>query len=321
MVISEPGGPEVLSLEDRPVPQPGPGEVLIRVMAAGVNRPDIIQRTGKYPAPDGVPADIPGLEVAGFVDSVAGNVSEFNPGDRVCALLAGGGYAQYVCVPVQQCLPIPSPLSFAEAASLPETYFTVWTNIFDRAAFTSGESVLIHGGTSGIGVAAIQMVKAMGGKVFVTAGTADKCRLATDLGADLAVNYRENDFQELVRAEGGVDIILDMIGGDYTPKNIACLKDEGRLVIINAMKGRTGEADLMRVMVKRLVITGSTLRARDPEFKGKIAHKLREHIWPFLENRSIRPVIFATFSLQDASYAHRLMESGEHMGKIVLLTE
>lgn len=319
ITINDSGGPDVLTWEERPIPELRQGEVRIRVMAAGVNRPDISQRQGKYPAPEGVPPDIPGLEVAGYVDSVGLDAGEWQTGDSVCALTAGGGYAEFVTVPAQQCLPVPDGLSFAEAASLPETFFTVWTNVFDRAAFRSGESVLIHGGTSGIGVAAIQMIKALGGKVMVTAGTDEKCRFAENLGADLAINYQENDFQEIVRGQGGADIILDMIGGDYTPKNIASLKEEGRIVIINAMNGRMGQVDLMRVMVKRLTLTGSTLRARNPDFKGRIAANLRQHIWPLIENKKIRPVIFATFSLQDASYAHRLMEAGQHMGKIVLI--
>lgn len=321
IVIPEPGGPDALRLESREIPEPGDNEVRIRVIAAGVNRPDIIQRNGKYPAPDGAPPDIPGLEVAGFIDQCGADVTHCQPGDKVCALLAGGGYAEYVVVPAEQCLPVPDGLSFAEAASLPETYFTVWSNIFDRADFTPGESVLIHGGTSGIGVAAIQMVRAMGGKVYSTSGSPEKCKLCEELGAELAINYKEEDFETLVRDKGGVDVILDMVGGEYTAKNLNCLKEDGRLVIINAMEGRFAEVDLMRIMVKRLVLTGSTLRARDPAFKGRIARNLRKYIWPFLEDKSIRQVVYATFSLKDASYAHRLMESGEHMGKIVLLTE
>ncbi len=321
IIIKEAGGPEVLVQASRPMPEPGSSEVRVRVMAAGVNRPDIFQRQGKYPSPPGVPSDIPGLEVAGIIDQVGDEVNRCAVGDAVCALVAGGGYAEYVVVPDVQCLPVPRGLSMEEAATLPETFFTVWSNVFDRAGFKAGESVLIHGGTSGIGVAGIQMIKAMGGKVMVTAGTDEKCSLCLDLGADIAINYRQEDFSEIIREHGGVDIILDMIGGDYTPKNLNALKADGRLVIINAMNGKMGEVDLMRVMVKRLTITGSTLRAREIPFKGAIANQLEKNIWPFLENGTIRPVVFATFSLRDAAYAHRLMESGEHMGKIVLLVE
>lgn len=321
IIFNEPGSPEVLVSESRPLPDPGRGEVRIRILAAGVNRPDIIQRQGKYPAPPGVPADIPGLEVAGIIDHTGEGVTRWQAGDAVCALVAGGGYAEYVIAPEAQCLPIPEGLSMAEAATLPETFFTVWSNVFDRGNFSPGESVLIHGGTSGIGVAGIQMIKGMGGKVIVTAGTEEKCQLCLELGADHAINYRKEDFAQIIRDTGGVDIILDMIGGDYTPKNISCLNTEGRLIIINAMNGRMGEVDLMRVMVKRLTITGSTLRAREVEFKGEIARQLEKNIWPMLENKTIRPVVFATFSLRDAAYAHHLMESGEHMGKIVLLAE
>lgn len=321
IIIEEAGGPEVLVPASKPMPEPASSEVRVRVMAAGVNRPDIFQRQGKYPSPPGVPSDIPGLEVAGIIDKVGDEVNRWTVGDAVCALVAGGGYAEYVVVPDVQCLPVPKGLSMEEAAALPETFFTVWSNVFDRAGFSPGESVLMHGGTSGIGVAGIQMVKAMGGTVYVTAGTEEKCNFSVDLGADRAINYRTEDFEEILRGLGGVDIILDMIGGDYTPKNLSCLKDEGRLVIINAMNGKIGQVDLMRVMVKRLTITGSTLRAREVAFKGAIANQLQNNIWPFLENGTIRPVVFATFSLRDAAYAHRLMESGEHMGKIVLLVE
>ncbi|MBL6445627.1 NAD(P)H-quinone oxidoreductase [Fulvivirga sp. 29W222] len=321
IVITSPGGPEVLKVENRDMPEISEGEVLIEVKAAGINRPDIFQRKGNYPAPPGVPADIPGLEVAGIVKEAKGEGSRWKPGDKVCALLGGGGYAEYAVVSAGQCLPIPEGLDFAEAASLPETFFTVWTNVFDRAGFKKGENVLVHGGTSGIGVAAIQMVKAMGGKAYTTAGSSDKCRFAEEIGAERAVNYKEQDFEaELMAATNneGIDIVLDMIGGDYTPKNINLLRTEGRIVMINAMKGRVAEVDLIQVMRKRLVITGSTLRPRDNAFKHEIAQKLEQHIWPHLANKAIKPVVYKTFPIEDASEAHRLMESSNHIGKIIL---
>ena len=318
IVITSPGGPEVLQLKSYPKPEAGDGEVLIEVRAAGVNRPDIFQRKGNYPAPEGVPADIPGLEVAGVVTALGANVNTLNVGDKVCALLAGGGYAEYVKVPVGQCLPIPQSMGFIEAASLPETYFTVWTNVFDRGAFRSGESFLIHGGTSGIGVAAIQMVKAMGGTVYATAGSDNKCRITEDLGAKRGINYKTEDFEEIIKQEGGVDVILDMVGGDYTAKNINILKEDGRLVMINAMKGKIGEVDLLKVMRKRLIITGSTLRQRETSFKADIADSLLQHIWPYLSDGTIKPILHETFPLDRASDAHRSMDSGDHIGKIVL---
>lgn len=320
VIISSPGEADVLTIQERPQPQIQKGEVLISVRAAGVNRPDIMQRQGKYPAPDGAPKDIPGLEVAGIISQVSDDEKRWKVGDKVCALVAGGGYAEYVTAPSRQCLPIPNGLGFVEAASLPETFFTVWTNVFDRVRFKEGEVFLIHGGTSGIGVTAIQMVKAMGGKVYATAGTKVKCEFAEEIGADRAINYREEDFEEVINSEetGGVDIILDMIGGDYTGKNINILKVEGRLAIINAMKNRKAEVDLMKVMVKRLVITGSTLRPRDVNFKHDIAVQLEKNIWPLLAAKKIKPVIYKTFPLEQASDAHLLMESSEHIGKIVL---
>ncbi len=319
VAIAEPGGPEVLKIEERSVPKAGIGEVLIRVSAFGINRPDIAQREGRYPAPNGVPEDILGLEVAGFIEAVGEGVERWKTGDKVCALLAGGGYAEYAVAPAEQCLPIPENLSFEEVAALPETFFTVWTNVFDRAHFQKGETVLIHGGTSGIGVAAIQMIKAMEGQVAVTVGSEEKRKVAEDLGADLVINYKTQDFEEVIKEQfEGVDIILDMIGGDYTPKNIRLLNEEGRMVIINAMKGRMAELDLMRVMVKRLTITGSTLRARDPEFKGQIARKLEEHIWPFLVSGEIKSVINRTFEMGEIQQAHQLLESGDNIGKIVV---
>ncbi|MEL7003433.1 MAG: NAD(P)H-quinone oxidoreductase [Bacteroidota bacterium] len=323
IVISQPGGPEVLQIEERPEPVVSKDEVLIEVKAAGVNRPDVIQRMGRYPAPKGVPADIPGLEVAGIVKDVYDKNCRWKIGDEVCALVGGGGYAEYVLAPAEQCLPIPKGLNFAQAASLPETFFTVWTNVFDRGHFKRGDSALVHGGTSGIGVTAIQMIKACGGKVYTTAGSDEKCQFAEEIGATKAINYREVDFEEQIAAlePQGVDIILDMIGGDYTAKNIDLLKVEGCLVIINAMKGRTADVDLMKVMVKRLTITGSTLRPRDASFKYKIAQNLEKHIWSFIENGEIKPVIYKTYPLHQASEAHALMESSQHIGKIVLTLE
>lgn len=321
VVITSPGSPEVLALQDRAKPAVKKGEVLIQVKAAGVNRPDVIQRLGKYPAPPGVSADIPGLEVAGTIAAVSDHKSRWKLGDDVCALLGGGGYAEYVSVPVGQCLPIPQGLTFEEAASLPETFFTVWTNVFDRAKFKKGDRFLVHGGTSGIGVAAIQMVKMLGGEVYATAGSAEKCRFITDLGATRAMNYKTQDFEEEIKTSTngeGVDIILDMIGGPYTSKNLNLLRTEGRMVMINAMNGRKAEIDLLQVMRKRLVITGSTLRQREPAFKQAIAEQLERHIWPLLEAQKIKPVVYKTFPLEEAADAHKLMESSEHIGKIIL---
>lgn len=319
IIIKTPGGPEVLQLEERDSPKVKANEVLIEVKAAGVNRPDVFQRMGGYPAPQGAPDDIPGLEVAGIIKEVGQDVKQWQVGDKVCALVAGGGYASEVNAPAVQCLPIPKGLDFIEAASLPETCFTVWSNVFDRGNFQKGENFLVHGGTSGIGVTAIQMVKSMGGKVFTTAGTQEKCDYAIKLGADLAINYQEQDFEEYLKEEKeGVDVILDMVGGDYTAKNINLLNSEGRLVIINAMKNAESTINMKKVMVKRLTITGSTLRARSPEFKGAIAENLKKHIWPKIESSEIKPVIYKTFPLAEASKAHELMESSEHIGKIIL---
>lgn len=320
IVISQPGGPEVLQLAERPVPVPTHGEVRIRVHAAGVNRPDVAQREGRYPAPEGSPQDILGLEVSGIIDAIGEGVDRWQVGDRVCALLAGGGYAEYVTVSAMQCLPIPDGLSFGDAASLPETFFTVWSNVFDRAGFRAGDTFLVHGGTSGIGVAAIQMVWAMGGRVYTTAGSEEKCAFAEKLGAVKAVNYREQDFFQEIKAlePGGLNIILDMIGGDYTQKNLDLLAPDGRLVIINSMKSRMAEVDLMKLMVKRLTLTGSTLRARDAAFKGAIGEQLEKQIWPKIASGQIKPIIHATFPLEEAAAAHRLLESSSHMGKIVL---
>ncbi|WP_209328856.1 NAD(P)H-quinone oxidoreductase [Lunatimonas salinarum] len=318
--ITNPGGPDVLKVMEREIPQPGPHEVLIQVAAAGVNRPDVSQRKGNYPAPPGSPADIPGLEVSGTIVAVGENVKLWEIGDQVCALLAGGGYAEYAVAPEEQCLIIPEGVSLQEAASLPETFFTVWNNVFDIGKFSKGERVLVHGGSSGIGVAAIQMVKALGGSVFVTAGSEEKCSFCRELGADLAINYRETNFEKAIvqHTQGkGVDIVLDMVGAAYTEANINLLAPGGRFIIINAMKGRMGSVDLIQVMKKRLTLTGSTLRPQTPAYKGLIAKALMSKIWPFFPDE-IRPYIYQTFPLDEAATAHDLMEQSHHMGKILL---
>jgi NADPH2:quinone reductase len=321
ITITQPGGPEVLQLTEKPVPAYAAHEVLVKVMAAGVNRPDVAQRKGNYPPPAGAPQDAPGLEIAGVIAEVGTNVTRWKVGDKVCALVIGGGYAEYCNVPEGQCLPVPENLSFTEAASLPETFFTVWSNVFDRANLQPGESLLVHGGSSGIGVAAIQMATALGSAVYVTAGSPEKCKFCEDLGAVKAINYNKENFSEAINKltnDKGVDVILDMIGGDYTPLNIKSLASEGRLVLINSMKGKTAEVDLVEVMRKRINITGSMLRARDVEFKSAIAQNLEKHIWPLLASGKIKPVIYKTFPAAEASKAHQLMESSEHMGKIVI---
>jgi len=321
ILITEPGEPEVLQIREVPKPVPKDGEILIEVTAAGVNRPDIAQRKGRYPAPEGVPADIPGLEVSGKIAELGADVKGFNIGDEVCALLAGGGYAEYAVAPYQQCLPIPKGIKLEDAASLPEALFTVWNNVFDIAQFKKGETVLIHGGSSGIGVNCIQMIKALGGNVYVTAGTDEKCKYCLELGADIAINYKKQDFeQELVNLNGSqsVDIVLDMIGGLYTSKNLNLLKPYGRIVMINAMKGKNAEIDLIQIMKNRLTITGSTLRAQSVEYKGNISLSLKENIWPLMPEK-IKPVIYKTFPLENAAEAHELMESSVHIGKILLL--
>jgi NADPH2:quinone reductase len=324
IVITQPGGPEVLQLTDRPKPLIAPDEVLIKVMAAGINRPDVFQRKGNYPPPAGAPADIPGLEIAGTIAEVGEAVTRWKTGDKVCALVTGGGYAEYCNVPEGQCLPIPSNLSYPEAASLPETFFTVWSNVFDRGALKPGESLLVHGGSSGIGVTAIQMAKALGSTVYVTAGSDDKCSFCEQLGADKAINYKTADFKQEIKVltnGKGVDVILDMIGGDYMPGNIDSLAIEGRLVFINAMNGREVQLDLSKVMAKRLIITGSMLRSREVAFKAAIAKNLEQRIWPLIESGAIKPVIYKIFNAGDAAAAHRLMESSTHTGKIVLRFE
>ena len=321
IIITQPGSPEVLQIADRPKPAIVDNEVLVKVMAAGVNRPDVAQRKGNYPPPAGAPKDIPGLEIAGVITETGSNVQRWKVGDKVCALVIGGGYAQLCNVPEGQCLPVPENLSFAEAASLPETFFTVWSNVFDRAKLQPGESLLVHGGSSGIGVAAIQMATALGSTVYVTAGNQEKCIFCEQLGAAKAINYKTEDFSEAILQltnNKGVNVILDMIGGDYTPLNIKCLADDGRLVMINFMNGKDVQVDLSAVIRKRINITGSMLRSRDTDFKSAIAKNLKEHIWPLLASGKIKPVIYKIFPACEASKAHQLMESSEHMGKIIL---
>ena len=321
--ISAFGAPEVLQLAERPVPTAGAGEVLIRVSASGINRPDVLQRTGNYPVPPGA-SDIPGLEVAGVIESgdfASMAAAGFKVGDRVCALVAGGGYAELCVAPVGQCLPVPTGFTDIEAASLPETFFTVWSNVFDRAKLAKGETLLIQGGSSGIGVTAIQMAKAMGATVIVTAGSDEKCAACVVLGADHAINYKAADFGEEVKklTHGkGVDVILDMVGGSYVAREIECMAEDGRLVIIAVQGGIKAEFNAGLVLRKRLTITGSTLRPRSLEFKAAIAKALREKIWPLLANCAIKPVIHSTFAATDAAKAHMLMESNQHIGKIVL---
>ncbi|QKJ29285.1 NAD(P)H-quinone oxidoreductase [Mucilaginibacter mali] len=321
IIITQPGDPEVLQIGEHPKPTAAPGEVLIKVHAAGINRPDVAQRKGNYTPPPGAPQDIPGLEVAGIIEAIGDDVSRWQPGDKVCALVVGGGYAEYCIAPEGQCLPVPPNLNFTEAASLPETFFTVWSNVFDRAGLLPGETLLVHGGSSGIGVAAIQMAKAMGNTVYVTAGSDEKCAFCEKLGAAKAINYNTQSFQgEVARLTDGkgVDVILDMIGGPYTPDNLQILANDGRLVMINSMKGKDAQIDLSLVMRKRLVITGSTLRNRDVGFKSAIAEKLAEHIWPLLASGEIKPVVYKVFAADEAVKAHELMESSAHIGKIVL---
>jgi putative PIG3 family NAD(P)H quinone oxidoreductase len=318
--ISEPGGPDVLVPAERSMPVPGPDDVLIQVAAAGVNRPDTMQRLGRYPPPPGA-SDIPGLEVAGTITQVGPAVQEWRVGDRVCALLTGGGYAEYAAAPAPQCLPVPSKLDFVHAAAIPETFFTVWTNVFERGRLAHGESILIHGGSSGIGTTAIQLARAFGSRVFATAGSADKCAACERLGAELAVNYRQTDFVAAVReATGGhgVDVVLDMVGGDYVPRNLDVLATDGRLVQIAVIGGARAQINLVQIMQRRLTLTGSTLRPRSVAEKGAIADALRRRVWPLLESGAIRPLVHATFPLRSAADAHRMMEEGTHIGKLVL---
>lgn len=320
--ISTPGGPENLVPARRPVPQPGHGEILIRVAAAGVNRPDVMQRAGGYPAPPGA-SDIPGLEVSGTVVACGPGCQRYQPGDAVCALVTGGGYAEYCAAPEVQALPFPKGYTAEEAGALPETFFTVWTNLFERGRLRPGERLLVHGGSSGIGTAAIQLATALGVRVFATAGSPEKCAACRDLGAELAVNYRSEDFVKAVKtATGGegVDVVLDMVGGEYVQRNLSCLRTEGRLVQIAFLGGPKSALNLAPVMLKRLTITGSTLRAQSVASKGRIAAALEKEAWPLLSARTIAPVIDSSFPLKEAAKAHAHMESSEHIGKIMLLT-
>jgi putative PIG3 family NAD(P)H quinone oxidoreductase len=315
-----PGGPDVLVAVTRPVPQPGPDEVLVKVAAAGVNRPDVLQRLGLYPMPPGVPT-IPGLEIAGIVVAVGEAVERWRIGDAVCALVAGGGYAEYCTAPAGQCLPVPAGMAMTDAAGLPETWFTVWSNVMDRGHARPGETLLVHGGTSGIGVTAIQLGSALGMTVIVTAGNADKCAAALRLGAAHAIDYNAQDFvAEVVRITDarGVDLVLDMVGGDYLPRNLQCLADDGRHVSIAFQRGPRADLDLSAIMRKRLTLTGSMLRPRPISFKTAIAETLEGAIWPEFEARRLVPVTDRVFALADAAEAHRRMEAGAHVGKIVL---
>ena len=318
--ITQPGKPEVLKIGSRPVPQPKPGEVLIRVAAAGVNRPDVMQRTGHYPVPPGA-SDIPGLELAGEVAALGEGVKEWRVGDTVTALVQGGGYAEYCTAPAPQCLPVPKGMTPVEAASLPETLFTVWSNVFDRAGLKSGESFLVQGGSSGIGVAAIQMVKAFGNTVLATAGSAEKCEACVRLGADRAINYKTEDFVEAIKqvtGGKGVNVILDMVGGDYVDRELKCLADDGRIVIIAFLGGSKATLNLSDILRRRLTVTGSALRPRPIEFKAAIAKNLRQKVWPLIELGKVKAVIHKTFPLAEAAKAHELMESSAHIGKIIL---
>jgi NADPH:quinone reductase len=318
--IAEFGPPDGLKVGERPMPRPGPGEVLIKVVAAGVNRPDVIQRYGKYPPPPGA-SDILGLEVAGHIADRGEGVAQWRDGDAVCALVAGGGYAEYCVAPQGQCLRPPDTLSLVEAAAVPETFFTVWTNVFERGRLQANETILVHGGSSGIGTTAIQLAREFGARVFATAGSEEKCAACRTLGASLAVNYRTTDWVKAFKdatSDRGVDIILDMVGGEYVARNLDLLAVEGRLVQIAFLKSSKVELDLMQVMRRRLTITGSTLRPRSADEKGQIARALEEKVWPLIEAGRVKPIIHAEFPLERAAAAHRMMEAGEHIGKIVL---
>jgi NADPH:quinone reductase len=321
--ISEFGGPEVLRLVDRPTPSPSDGEVLIRVEAAGINRPDVLQRQGRYPPPEGA-SDLPGLEVAGTIAALGAGVDGWQTGDRVCALISGGGYAQYAVAPSPQCLPVPKGLSMEQAAGIPETTFTVWTNVFERGKLTRDDVFLVHGGSSGIGTTAIQLARAHGARVLATAGNAEKCAACVALGADVAINYHEQDFVEAVKAATGgrgATLILDMVGGDYLPRNLDALAIDGRLVMIGRQRGGRSELDVMAVLRKRLTLTGSTLRTRSIAEKGALAHAVHAHVWPLFESGAITVPIHATYPLAEAAEAHRVMEASTHVGKLVLLVQ
>jgi NADPH2:quinone reductase len=313
--ITEPGGPDVLKLTERSKPEPGYGEVLIKVAYAGVNRPDALQRAGRYAPPKGA-SDLPGLEASGTIEAVGAGVSQWQVGDAVCALLPGGGYAEYVTTPAAHCLPIPTGLSMAQAACLPETYFTVWTNVFMRGGLRAGEVLLLHGGTSGIGTTAIQLAHHFGARVFTTAGSDEKCRFAEGLGAERAINYRSEDFVEVMRDAGRADLILDMVGGDYIQRDIKVLKDDGRLVFIAFLGGAKAEVNFVEVMTRRLQITGSTLRPQSDAAKAQIAAQLHAQVWPLLEAGRVAPVLDQEFALEDANKAHAALEA-DHIGKIV----
>lgn len=320
IVITHPGPPGVLVLAAVPRPSPAQGEVLIKVAAAGINRPDIMQRLGKYPPPPGA-SEIPGLEVAGTIVEVGDHVDGLNQGDDVCALVTGGGYAEYCVAPATVCLPIPKGFDMINSAALPETFFTVWSNVFQRGALKAGESFLVHGGSSGIGTTAIQLAKAMGATVFTTAGSSDKCEFCQDLGVTAAINYRREDFVERIDAltDGkGVNLILDIVGGDYLQRNLSCLATDGRLIQIALQGGSKTAINLLPIMLKRLTVTGSTLRARGVDFKAQVAKDLLENAWPLIEDGSVKPIIDSTFALADACAGHRLMESNQHIGKIIL---
>ncbi|MDD5580825.1 MAG: NAD(P)H-quinone oxidoreductase [Methylobacter sp.] len=318
--ISQVGDPDVLIPAERPIPSPSVNQALIKVAALGVNRPDVAQRKGLYPPPTGA-SDIPGLEIAGTVVALGKNISHLKHGENVCALVTGGGYAEYCLASANLCLPIPEGLSFIQAAALPETFFTVWSNVFDRAHLLPGETLLVHGGTSGIGTTAIQLAKAFNAHVIVTAGSDAKCKFCRQLGADAAINYKKQDFVEEINrltSNKGVDVILDMIGGDYFPRNIKCMTNDARLVQIALQNGSKSEINLLPIMLKRLTLTGSTLRARDDAFKAEIAKNLLKNVWPLLSSGKIKPIIHSTFALRDAAKAHELMESSRHIGKIIL---
>lgn len=319
--IPEPGPDvEALKVGTRPVPSPAANEVLVKVAAAGINRPDVVQRLGHYPPPPGA-SDIPGLEIAGTVVSLGPEASGVELGDEVTALVAGGGYAEYCVAPVPQVLPVPKGFSMIEAAAIPETFFTVWSNVFDRCRFQAGETLLVHGGSSGIGTTAIMLAANLGGEVIVTVGNQDKAQACLDLGAKLAINYKDQDFVEEVNGftnGKGADVVLDMVAGDYIPRDIRCLAEEGRICIIAMLGGSKAEIDFRPVFTKRMTLTGSTLRARPVEFKGKIAEALHEHVWPLFEAGTIKPLIHATVPLTEAAEGQRIMEEGQHIGKIVL---
>jgi putative PIG3 family NAD(P)H quinone oxidoreductase len=319
--IREPGGPEVLVAAERPRPTPGAGEVLIKVAAAGVNRPDVMQRRGQYPPPPGA-SDIPGLEVAGTIEEVGAGVTDWHAGEHVCALVAGGGYAEYCVAPAPQCLATPAGMASVKAAAIPETFFTVWSNVFERGRLRAGETLLVHGGSSGIGTTAIQLGRAFGARVFATAGSAEKCAACERLGAERAINYHDVDFVAAIReltAGRGVDVVLDIVGGEYVARNVELLALDGRLVQIAVLGGARAQINMVPILQRRLTITGSTLRARPVPEKAAIARAVHDRVWPLLESGAVAPVVFQTFPLRDAATAHRVMESSAHIGKLVLV--